>query len=101
MKKIIGAVLFLLTTNFSTAQIQNNFEQRELFMMDQLTKALDPLSNINQYEQGFCSSCNKEDPLSDKKKGGIHTFICVEFIIKNSKSIQMNLMRKDKIKNRY
>ena len=68
MKKIIGAVLFVLTTNVSTAQIQNNFEQRELFMMDQLTKAVDPLSNINQYEQGFCSSCNKEDPVSDSKK---------------------------------
>ena len=77
MKKIIGAVLFLLITNFSTAQIQNNFEQRELFMMDQLTKALDPLSNINQYEQGFCSSCNKEDPLSNKKnRRKSHFYLC-------------------------
>ena len=77
MKKTIGVVLFIVTANASTAQIRNNFEQRELFMLDQLIKAVDPLSNINQHEQGFCSSCNKEDPFSDsKKRTKSHFYLC-------------------------
>tara|TARA_B100001564_G_C20532489_1_gene620422 strand:- start:97 stop:414 length:318 start_codon:yes stop_codon:yes gene_type:complete len=46
MKKIILLGLFIWTINSFQAQIHHNYEQRELCMIDQLTKALESFSNV-------------------------------------------------------
>lgn len=60
MTNIIAFGLFLMTTNFFSAQIHDNHEQRELFIMDQLTEAVDSFSQINQKEPHFCDSFTEE-----------------------------------------
>ena len=46
MKKIILFGLFIWTINSFQAQIHHNYEQRELFMIDQLTKASESFSYV-------------------------------------------------------
>jgi len=60
MKNIIALGLFLMITNSFSAQIDHNHEQRELFIMDQLTEAVDSFSQLNQKEPGFCDSFTEQ-----------------------------------------
>ena len=60
MTNVIAFCLFLITANYSSAQIDHNYEQRELFIMDQLTKAVDSFSQLNQKEPNFCDSFTEQ-----------------------------------------